>query len=55
MKLKRHIKPTWDTTKTVVLPPRKSLAEEIAEAKMNLHILRPGEVMDNSYFPPNEK
>jgi hypothetical protein len=48
MKLKRHIKPTWDTTKTVVLLPRKSLAEEIAEAKANLHILRPGEVMNDS-------
>ncbi|BDI28127.1 hypothetical protein CCAX7_001780 [Capsulimonas corticalis] len=32
-KLKRHIKPTWDTTLRPTLPPRKSVAQEIADLK----------------------
>ncbi|MEO7718207.1 MAG: hypothetical protein ABIY70_18545 [Capsulimonas sp.] len=32
-KLKRNIKPSWDTTKHVTLPPRKTVAEQIADLK----------------------
>ncbi|MEO7718669.1 MAG: hypothetical protein ABIY70_20925 [Capsulimonas sp.] len=31
--IKRHVKPTWDTTKRVALPPRKTVAQQIADLK----------------------
>ena len=33
---KRCVKPTWDTTKRVNLPPRETIAEEIADLKASL-------------------